>query len=184
MRTGSLQLVAARDDVHWVSLGVIVGTHGLRGDLRFKQYNQDSELLFELTEIALRVQGRLQVHALSGVRAGGKGLLLHLAGVDAIEAAEALRGAELCVPRATLPALPEGEYYHVDLEGLTVTNRAGESVGIVESVRAYPAAEVLRVRSEDGVWEVPMREPYLVEVALAESRIVVDHLADLELEKS
>jgi predicted acetyltransferase len=42
---------------------------------------------------------------------------------------------------------------------------------------------VLRVRGAEGVWEVPLREPYLVEVDLAQGRVIVDSLADLEIER-
>ena len=61
--------------------------------------------------------------------------------------------------------------------------RDGTAVGRVENVREYPAADVLRVRASDGLWEVPMREPYLVSVDVPGGRVVVDQLDDLELER-
>jgi 16S rRNA processing protein RimM len=173
----------AADATRWVVLGVVMGTHGLRGDLRVKQYNQDSELLFELAEVALCQAGKRSMRAIAGVRPGGKGLLLRLEGVDSIEAAEPLRGAELSVPRSALPPLDEGEFYFVDLEGLAVETPDGTAVGRVENVREYPAADVLRVRASDGLWEVPMREPYLVSVDVPGGRVVVAQLDDLELER-
>jgi 16S rRNA processing protein RimM len=169
--------------VHWVALGVITGTHGLRGGLKVKQHNPDSDLLFGLPEIGLRLGDELRVETLSDVRATGKGLLLQLEGVLSIEQAEQLRGAELCLPREWLPPLAPGEFYHVDLEGLAVVTPDGESVGRAERVQEYPAASVLRVRGAEGVWEVPLREPYLVEVDLAQGRVVVDSLADLDIER-
>jgi 16S rRNA processing protein RimM len=178
-----LRAAIAAADVRWVALGYVMGTHGLRGGLRVKQHNQDSDLLFSLPEIVLRLQGQLQVHEVADVRAGGKGLLLQLGDVRTIEQAELLRGAELCVPRELLPPLDDGEFYYTDLEGLAVVTPSGESVGVADGVREYPAAHVLRVRAESGVWEVPMREPYLVAVEVSDGRVVVDHLEDLELEK-
>jgi tRNA (guanine37-N1)-methyltransferase len=159
-----LRKAAAKPDVRWIPLGAVTGAHGLRCTLRVKQFNADSELLFELKEIALRLQGELQFHRLSSVREASKGLLLDLDAVRSVDAAEALRGAELCLPRELLPELPEGEFYFVDLEGLSVFTEDGTQVGVVERVQEYPASEVLRVQSEAGVYEVPMREPYLVDV--------------------
>jgi 16S rRNA processing protein RimM len=170
-------------DVRWIALGVVTGTHGLRGGLKVKQYNPDSDLLLDLPEIGLRVGGELRIEALAEVRATGKGLLVQLEAVRSIEQAAELRGAELCLPRAWLPPLAPGEFYHVDLEGLPVFTPDGQSVGRAERVQEYPAACVLRVRGAEGVWEVPLREPYLVEVDLAEGRVVVDSLSDLELER-
>jgi 16S rRNA processing protein RimM len=171
-------------DVRWIALGVITGAHGLQGTLKVKTYNVDSELLFQLDEVALRAgeAGALRIHAIAEAQATAKGVLLRLDDVQSIEAAELLRGAELCVPRALLPALPEGEFYHVDLEGLAVFNTAGERVGAVERVHEYPASSVLFVQGEAGLWEVPMSEPYLVEIDLPGGRVVVDELDDLELQ--
>jgi 16S rRNA processing protein RimM len=180
---GQLRKAAANPDARWIPLGAVIGTHGLRGTLRVKQFNADSQLLFELQEIALRLEGELQFHRLSSVREANKGLLVELADVRSVEAAEALRGAELCLPRALLPDLAEGEFYFVDLEGLPVFAQDGAQVGVVERVQEYPAAQVLRVQVAAGMYEVPMREPYLVEVDVAARRVVVAELDDLELER-
>ena len=166
-----------------IALGTLMGAHGLRGTLRFKQHNPDSQLLYELDAVLVRAAGELTRRALENVRPGAKGLLVDLEGIASIEAAQALLGAELCVPRAELPELPEGEYYFVDLEGLAVFTPDGAQVGTVERVAEYPASQVLRVLGREGVWEVPMREPYLVSVELEAGRVVVDQLDDLELER-
>ena len=179
----NLRAAAAESGVRWVELGVIVGTHGLRGGLRVKQYNPDSELFGRLREVALRQEGELEVREIKDARATGKGLLLQLVGIDTIEAAEELRGAALCVPRSSLPRLPEGEYYHVDLEGLRAETADGKQLGTVERVHEYPASQVLCVRAEDGLREVPMREPYLVEVQLEQGRVVIDHWDELDVER-
>ena len=172
----------------WIAIGVVMGTHGVRGDLRVKLHNPDSQLLYELDSVQLRAAGdpdaKLRRYPLSQVRSGGKGLILHLYGVDTVEQAQALRNYELCVARSQLPELPEGEFYHCDLEGLAVFDVGGQPRGTVERVHEYPAASVLRVRSERGVLEVPMREPYLVAIDLPGARIVVDQLDDLEPERA
>jgi 16S rRNA processing protein RimM len=179
----ALRSLADQPDLRWIALGVVTGTHGLRGGLKVKQHNPDSDLLLDLPEVGLRVGGELRVEAVVEVRATGKGLLVQLKDVRTIEQAAELRGAELCLPRQWLPPLAPGEFYHVDLEGLPVVTPDGRSVGRAERVQEYPAASVLRVRGAEGVWEVPLREPYLVEVDLEAGRVVVDSLADLDIER-
>lgn len=179
----SLRDAAADSGARWVELGYVTGTHGLRGGLKVRQHNPDSELLLSSTELGLRLGGELRVVSVAEVRDTGKGLLMQLADVQSVEAAEALRGAVLCLPRAFLPRLPEGEFYHVDLEGLAVLTSDGERVGEVERVHEYPAAQVLRVRGVDGVREVPMRAPYLLGVELEAGRITVDLWDELDVEK-
>jgi 16S rRNA processing protein RimM len=171
------------ENERWIALGVVMGTHGVRGELRVKLHNPESELLYDLDAVQLRAAGGLRQYAIEQVRAGGKGVLMRLGGVDTIEQAQALRGVELCVARSRLPALPDGEFYHCDLEGLTLVDATGATQGKVERVFDYPAASVLRVRTDRGVLEVPMREPYLVRIDLAAGYVVADQLDDLEPER-
>ena len=62
------------------------------------------------------------------------------------DAAEALRGARVFVSRASFPTAAEGEYYWVDLIGLTVVNREGVVLGEVAGLMETGAHDVLRVR--------------------------------------
>ena len=72
--------------------------------------------------------------------------------------AEALRGTALTVPRAALPDLDEGEYYHTDLIGLPVVSTTGEALGRVIAVENYGAGDVIEIERPDGKrFMVPMR---------------------------
>jgi 16S rRNA processing protein RimM len=80
--------------------------------------------------------------------------IVRLEGIDAREAAEALRGQDLLVPRAAAPALAEDEYWPEDLEGCTVTD-GDRTVGVVRAMIGYPSVDVLEVEREGA-------EPLLV----------------------
>src|SRR3546814_7840618 len=71
---------------------------------------------------------------LTSVRVGSKGAIARFAEITDRTAAEGLRGTALTVPRASLPPLGEGEYYHVDLVGLPVVTDAGTPAGRVVAV--------------------------------------------------
>ena len=57
------------------------------------------------------------------------------------------RGAELAVPRASLPPLAEDEYYAFQLVGLAVEEEGGRFLGRVAGVVDYPANDVLELDS-------------------------------------
>ena len=57
------------------------------------------------------------------------GILGEAEGIADRNAAEALRGTELFVPRAALPDLGPDEFYHTDLEGLDVLHADGARLG-------------------------------------------------------
>lgn len=167
-----------------VALGSVGAPHGLNGELRVKLHNPSSDFLEDCRQIWLRVDGdegsARRALVRSCRRSGADYVLLGLDGVDDRDAAAALRGAELCVPRAALPPLEDGEYYLIDLIGMRVVLADGSEVGTVEQAIEYPASQVLRVAAREDAFELPMREPYLVEVRLAERVIVAAELDDLE----
>jgi len=79
-----------------------------------------------------------------------RGTIARFAEVGDRSAAEALRGTTLTVPRADLPPLGEGEYYHADLIGLPVVTTAGDPAGRVVAVENFGAGDVIEVERENG----------------------------------
>jgi 16S rRNA processing protein RimM len=75
--------------------------------------------------------------------------ILRLDGCETREAAEALRGQALLVPRAQAPALGEDEWWPEELVGCRVTD-GDRTVGVVTGVRALPSCEALEVAREGG----------------------------------
>ncbi|MGH2936165.1 MAG: ribosome maturation factor RimM [Gaiellaceae bacterium] len=80
------------------------------------------------------------------------------------------RGAELAVPRAALPELPEDEYYAFQLVGLAVEEEGGRFLGMVADVVDYPANDVLEL---DSGLSLPLVEACVREVDVEGGRIVV-----------
>ncbi|MFX7922481.1 ribosome maturation factor RimM, partial [Acinetobacter baumannii] len=92
-------------------LAVVIGAHGVAGEVRLKVFAED------LARYPSYNGGAL---SLVSVRAGSNGAIARFAEIKDRNAAEALRGTELTVPRRALPPLGDGEYYHADLIGLSV----------------------------------------------------------------
>ena len=90
---------------------------------------------------------------------GKGGAIARFAEVADRTAAEKLRGTALTVPRATLPPLAEGEYYHADLIGLAAVSDSGEPLGTVVAVENFGAGDVIEIERPDGRrFMVPMRD--------------------------
>ena len=74
-----------------------------------------------------------------------KGIVARFPDVEDRDAAEALRGCEVYVPRSVLPPPAEGEFYWVDLEGLRVQTLEGVALGTVSHLFATGANDVVVV---------------------------------------
>lgn len=120
-----------------VTLAIVAGAHGVGGEVKLKLFTDD------LGRYAAFNGGAL---TLASVR----GSIARFAEVRDRTTAEALRGTALTVPRADLPPLGEGEYYHADLIGLPVVTPAGEPVGIVAEVENFGAGDVIEIERPDG----------------------------------
>ena len=124
-----------------VTLAVIIGAHGVTGEVRLKVFGEDLAPYKAFNAGAL---------TLKSLRPGNNGAIARFAEVADRNAAEALRGTELTVPRSSLPPLGEGEYYHADLIGLAAVDGDGNAVGTVVAVENYGAGDLLEIELEEG----------------------------------
>lgn len=151
------------DDVRWVALAEVTRPHGVRGELRVKMYNSDSELLPSLPDVLVRKSdGVERTIRLESVRGADEGhLLAKLEGVNDRDAADTFRGAQLCVRRDAFPPLEDGEFYACDVVGARLYGPDGE-LGIVEDLQTYPTADVLVGRLSGGTrCEIPLIDDYI-----------------------
>ena len=166
-----------------VALGAVTKPHGVRGEVRVHRFNPESDLLLGLTRVWLRKDETLRAVDVESSRRHGELVLYTFVGVRNREAAEALRGHEVCVPRDQLPSLDDDEHYHVDLVGLRAEDAERRPVGIISEVIRYPASDCLLLSSDDGQREVPIAAPYVVEIDVEGGRIVLAHLEDFEVRR-
>ena len=127
----------------WLAGGVVGRPHGLDGS--FHVLSPRPALLALGTTV--RAAGRdAAVVRLAGT---DERPIVRLAGVDTREAADALRGTELLVPRSVAPPLEDDEWWAEDLVGCRVVD--GErALGRVVRLMPLPSCEVLEVAPEGG----------------------------------
>lgn len=180
-----------------IDLAYITGAWGVKGWVRLVPFSADADALQESPRWFIAPpQGthargsRLKQHLQVQVRAlkvQGDGLVAQLAGIGDRDQAQALRGATIALPRSAFPALPEDEYYWVDLIGLQVRNREGLVLGRVEKMLSNGPQSVLVVIGEKGDAEeggkarehlIPFVEVYVDTVDLDGRCITVDWQPD------
>jgi 16S rRNA processing protein RimM len=106
-------------------------------------------------------------------------MLLRVAGIDSIEAAEPLVGATLAMPEHDLPAPAAGEVYVYQLEGLDVVTNAGDRLGTIERSFSNGANEVLVVHDGPREILIPMIADIVQAIDLAGNRVIIEPIPGL-----
>ena len=150
-----------------IEVGRIARPHGVRGELRVQLHWSESDSLLTADEVWVQLPGA-EPHAMKveGARRADRAILLRLAEIADRDAAAALRGASVSVPRKALPVADEGEFYLCDLIGARVLEPGGE-VGAVVEIRGHPSVDCLVIRTEEGrLLEQPLVAPWFERVDL------------------
>jgi hypothetical protein len=107
-----------------ILVGRVAGGFGVRGEVRIATYTEDPLTLTKFK--ALTRQDGSPALTLTTARVAKDGVVARCVGIDTKEAADALRGLRLYVPRSALPEPDEDEFYLADLIGLTVRHVADQ----------------------------------------------------------
>lgn len=143
-------------------LGAVTGHHGIRGWVRVRSFTRPAEEILQYhhwTLLPAAARGRFGRAGKDATQGGlpprwrvaesrqqSNGLIVRLEGVSSREDAEPMIGCQIAIADGELPKLPDGEYYWAELIGLTVINRAGRRLGIVDHLLETGANDVLVVR--------------------------------------
>ena len=164
-----------------ICLGRIEGPHGVRGIVRVRPFTEDPAALGAYGPLTdANGRRRFAVTLLSWHRTVW---LARIDGVEGRDAAAALRGEGLYVPRSALPEPgEEGEaFYYADLIGLRVDRVDGRPLGRVRAVHDFGAGDVLDLLLDaGGTLSVPFTKAVVPTVDLHAKRLVVDLPAGLE----
>lgn len=180
-----------------VEVARIVDAWGVKGWFKVQPFASDPQALFSSRRWFLKPPeggpvrprtpaGRTVAPAMLRIvasREHGEFVVAQARDIDDRNAAEALRGQRVFVPRSSFPTPGKDEYYWVDLIGLPVVNRQGESLGTVVGLLDTGPHSVLRVRPDDlpagadaeaAERLIPFVSAYVDDVDLAARRITVD----------
>ena len=155
-----------------ITVAAIAGAFGVRGEVRLKSFTADPQAVAEYGPLT---DDRGRTYEVTLDRPVKGGFAARLSGVTSKEAADALRGTRLTVARDRLPSLPDDEFYHADLIGLTVLDTGGATLGRVKAVLDHGAGDLLEVQRPDGETALlPFTRAAVPTVDLASGRVIAD----------
>ena len=157
-------------------VGRIARAHGIRGQVIVNPETDFPRERFQLgAELFLKGSGgAVESVSITSVRFQHDRPVIGLRGVDDMNAALKLAGAELRVPAETLASLPRGTFYRHDLVGCVVLTRDGGRVGVVKEIEGPMERSRLVVETAGGDVLIPMAEAICTTIDPAAKRIVID----------
>ena len=162
-----------------ITVGRLHGAFGVRGEVKLESFTDPLRAIGKYLPWTLRdARGVERACESVRVREGGKGLIATMPGIEDKDAADALRGTEVLVPRSALPPPAEGEFYWVDLEGLRVVNVEGTDFGIVSHLFSTGANDVLVAQGERERMIPFVLPDYIRSVDFEAGMVTVDWDAD------
>ncbi len=161
-----------------LELGKIVGTHGLRGDLKVRLNSGDPELLLTLNDINLCLPTGTTQQVVIDRRVLHKGqVLLRLQDYDSIDLVEPLVGSQVLIPESLLPELGADEYYWKQLDGLQVIDQQLGKIGHLKDLLTSAAHDTYVIRGSHGEILIPAVQQFILGIDLDE-RIMRVNLPD------
>ncbi len=157
-----------------IAIGVVVGTRGLQGELKVLPLTPFPERFSSLPACWLERPGAEdRVLTPSAVRVEGRKVFLRCREIQNRDEANRAVGGTLTVPEEDTVALPEGMYFHYQVEGMRV-EQEGRVLGRVVKVLEGPAYDLWEVQGEGGNFLLPAVREFVREVDLSAGVIRVD----------
>jgi len=129
-------------------MGRIVAPYGIYGWLKIQPDTEMLDGLLDYPDWWLGREGQWHKYEVETARVHSNTLLVKLKGVADRDAAFALKGRQVAVPREQLPEPEENAYYWSDLIGLQVKNLQDVDLGKVAELFETGANDVMLVKGE------------------------------------
>ena len=165
-----------------ISIGYVSAAHGVKGEVRIVPLTDFPERFDRMDTLNLYLNGaparRLNV---SRVRKHeSKGELIIESDVPNRNEAERLVGMSVLIEPEDRVPLPEGSFWLDDLIGLSVVDKEGKILGVVEDLLSTGGKEIYEIRDESGKRHyIPAVEDFVKEIDPASGKIRVELIEGL-----
>ncbi len=158
----------------FLEAGKIVGTHGVRGEIKVQPWCDTAEFLAKFKKLYFDNNGCEYITVKSRVH--GNMCLVKADGVDSIESAEKLRGRVVYIDRADCN-LPKGSYFISDIIGCNVFDAdTNEEYGVVVDVLETGANDVWQIKRGDNEYYIPNVPTFVKQVDIENKKVCITPL--------
>ncbi|ONI38839.1 16S rRNA processing protein RimM [Candidatus Epulonipiscium fishelsonii] len=154
------------------SIGKIINTHGLKGELKIMPSTEDIERFKKLSKVFLE-RKTLTEQEIETVRFHKNMVLLKFKGIDTIEEAEKLKNSIIKINKEDALPLNENEYYINDLYDMKVVTDEGIELGIIEDIMFTSANDVYVVKTQTKPVLIPAIKQCILNVDVPNNTMTI-----------
>lgn len=156
----------------YIETGEIVGTHGIKGEMRVQPWCDTPQFLVKFKKLYLDENGETLLKVISS-RAHKNIVLIKADGVETIEQAEKLRGKILYLDREDA-VLPKGVFFQSDLFGCKVFDAdSGENLGEITDVSQTGANDVWHIEKDGKEYLIPSIPDVVISVDTDNEKVII-----------
>jgi 16S rRNA processing protein RimM len=163
----------------WITVGQVVGAFGVHGEIKVDPFTSFPDRFAETQ--TLYAGARYTPYTVLGAHWHKRHVLLQLAGIDDMDAAERLRGQALYIPSSEIHELPDGQFYLHDVIGLQVHSVDGRHLGSVKDIVQTGGTDLFVVERTGSNREMllPAVREFIKSVDVASGVMTVDPIPGL-----
>ena len=163
----------------YFKVGVITGTHGLKGEVKVFPTTDDMYRYDDLKKVEMEFRGRRIPLEIECVRYFKQMVIVKFKGINDINDVERYSKCPLFVSREDAVPLEEGENYIADLIGLPVITDTGITMGPLKDILQTGANDVYVVEYNGREVLIPSIKDCILNVDLEKGEILVHLLEGL-----
>ena len=160
----------------FITIGVIIAPHGVRGEVRIVPLTDFPERFENLKTVFLEDDSKME---LESVKFSNKFIIAKFKNINSRNDIEIFNGKLLMLNRSDIPSLPEGEYYNFDIIGLEVIDDKGSKLGKITEVLKTGSNDVYVVEGKKQLL-VPALKKVVKEINLVDGFMKVELLEELD----
>ncbi|MCD7777244.1 MAG: ribosome maturation factor RimM [Clostridiales bacterium] len=163
----------------YFSIGKIVNTHGIKGEVKLYPYVDDLNKILSLDRVFVEKKGVLAEKKVTGARIHKGMVLMSLEGVKDMTSAEELKDCVLKISRDMAVPCEEDEYFVKDLYDMEVVSEDGEVLGILNDILFTGANDVYIVKTKGKDILIPAVKQCILKVDVPGKKMTVRLLEGL-----
>lgn len=162
----------------YLTVGKIVGTHGVRGMVRIQPWCDSPEFLCQFKHLYLDEVGSKKITLVSP-KPHGNIVISSVKDINSIDDAETLRNKILFIKREDAN-LEDGQYFIDELIGSDVFELdTNENLGKISDVSQTGANDVWHIEKEGKEYLIPCIDDVVMSVDIDEGRVVIKKMKGL-----